>query len=508
MREELERSILSIKSKDRNITSLTAEIKQLEDDVARKAEKLVTTLKRVKELEGDLSTSTSKFTALENRHNEQSRELKTLQDDLSTSTSQLAAAREELKAKTLSIESKNHEIATIAEQLKQSRDEGADQAKQLAIAHEQLQQLQNDISTSTTRLSDLQRSCDEHSRELTDVRGELHKITLSSENKDRTITSLNDELKKWRNAGANQDKQAAVNLKKVEKLEGELSALQSQYEAQSQELHISVSSGETKDRTIASHAADVKRLGNEVTQKAEQLTAALRDVQELQHDKSTSTSELRNLQNQYAARSRELDAIRDRLQIITSSGETKDRTITSLTADVKRLQGEVTQKVEQLEKLQGNISTSTSRLSDLQGRHDKQSHELTTVHSELKTTKLSIESKDHTIDTLTVEVKQWMGQSAEKVKQLGSALEDVKKLQNDVSIFTSQLVDLQSRYDKQSRELAAVQDELKNAVSSIESKDHTITSSAAKIEQLEAEVAQKAEQVSESNQLKYASDRT
>ena len=65
-------------------------------------------------------------------------------------------------------------------------------------------------------------------------------------------------------------------------------------------------SGEAKDRTIASLAADVSRLQDELTRKADQLVVALAEVEELQYDISDFTSDLADLQKRHSEQSREL----------------------------------------------------------------------------------------------------------------------------------------------------------------------------------------------------------
>lgn len=76
-------------------------------------------------------------------------------------------------------------------------------------------------------------------------------------------------------------------------------------------------------------------------------------------------------------------------------------------------------------------------------------------------------------------------------------LGQVEQLEGKISLSTSQLTDLRGRYDKQSGGLTDVRKDLEESILSIKSKDHNISTLTAKIVQLEAEAADKAEQVSE-----------
>ena len=204
-------------------------------------------------------------------------------------------------------------------------------------------------------------------------------------------------------------------------------------------------SGETKDRRITRLTAGVKGLQGEVTQKADQLAVALADVGKLQHNIFISTSDLADPQKRYGEQSRELATALE---------------------DVKKLRGDIST----------STSTSTSQLSDPRGRHDNQSLEFSAVYEELKPENLSVESKDLTITTLNIELEKSKGESADNAKQLGSALEHVEKLRNDISTFTLQLANLERRYDEQSRELTDVRGELHKSTLSSENKDLTIAS--------------------------------
>ena len=141
-----------------------------------------------------------------------------------------------------------------------------------------------------------------------------------------------------------------------------------------------------------------------------------------------------------------------------------------------------------------------SQLTDLRNRYDEQLRELSGVRDELRKSTLLCESKDGAIASLTKELEKWKDAGASKDKRIADTLKQVEKLESELSTSVSKLTDLQTRYDKQSRELTAVRDELQTSILSIKSKDKDMTSLTARVAQLEAEIAEKAKQVSE-NQI-------
>ena len=129
---------------------------------------------------------------------------------------------------------------------------------------------------------------------------------------------------------------------------------------------------------------------------------------------------------------------------------------------------------EELQQLQNDLSASTIRLS--------------AVNDELRESTLSGESKDQTIISLRDELEKYRNAAASENNRGVIMLQQVKKLKEELFASTSQLVELRGLYGAQSRELTAVHEQLETGVLSAETKDHTI-------EQLEAEVTRRVEQV-------------
>ena len=134
-----------------------------------------------------------------------------------------------------------------------------------------------------------------------------------------------------------------------------------------------------------------------------------------------------------------------------------------------------------MEKRDRALAQSTSRNNELQRSYDALARELTAVREALQSSISSVESKDHTIASLTEELEEWRGAGASKDKRVAVTLKQVEKLRQELSISASRLADLEHRYDDQSRELTGVRDELRKSTSSIESKDRDITSLAAEV---------------------------
>jgi chromosome segregation ATPase len=126
-----------------------------------------------------------------------------------------------------------------------------------------------------------------------------------------------------------------------------------------------------------------------------------------------------------------------------------------------------------------------------------------------------IEERDRTIVSLAAEVVQWKRSDVAKGEQIATARRNSEKLQTDLSAFSSQIVELQKRYDAQSKELGTVQNELQASKSLVEEKDRTITTLTTKVAQAKREDSAKGEQLATArngleqlrHELSSASDR-
>ena len=138
-----------------------------------------------------------------------------------------------------------------------------------------------------------------------------------------------------------------------------------------------------------------------------------------------------------------------------------------------------------MEQLRQALDESTSRNNELQKSYDALSRELAAVREELRNSISSSESKDRITSTSpTIGVQDWKSASANRYEQIPIALKQVEKLQQDLSTSTSQLAELQSRYEAQSHELIRVRDELETSKGSDSRKTEELAASSKDLEQL------------------------
>ena len=224
--------------------------------------------------------------------------------------------------------------------------------KLLLTILEQVEKLHHEISASAAELADLQNLYKAQSVELTSVRSELQTSMFSSETKDQAIASLTAELRSYRSAGAYKDEQVAITLKQVERLEEEL---------------------------------------------------------------STSTSQLVELQSVYEARSHEIVAVRDELETCRQSGA---------------------KKTEELEQLRRDLATSTPRIAELQQRDEARSAQLASMRRDL-------EQLRSDLSTASSQLRESLQRYEAQEEKLASTHKDLERLR------------------RESRELTAVRDELR-----------------------------------------------
>ncbi|KAG8215928.1 hypothetical protein J3R82DRAFT_7902 [Butyriboletus roseoflavus] len=486
LRNELQSHKTLFEEKERSITTLTAEVKQWKRSDATKAEQFAAEHRDKEKLQQDLTSFSSRLTDLQKRY-----------DAVSTD---IVSVRSELQTKVSLLEEKEHTIASLKTEVTQTKREDKVKAEQISVARKDVEKLRIELSSASSRIADVQKRYEAQSKELHSVRDELHQIELlysaGSGGKDKGPAKPSEHAVSQHIARALEKKN-----KEMEALRRDLAMsttrnteLQKSYETLSKD--ISVVRDELKVKTsesegaITSLTAQVEQWKRADTMKAERIATTLEQVEKLQIDLSTSTSQLAEFQVRYETQSREFIAVRKELQTSTSSSATKDRTIASLTADVdqwKRVDAtkveKITTTLKQVERLQRDVSASVSELAELRGRYEAQSCELTTVRDELHT-KISLhESKDHTIVSLTSEVDQWKRADATKAEQIVATAKLVEKLQRDLSVSTSQLAELQGHYEAQSHELVSVRNELQSRTSSIEEKERIVVALTAQVKE-------------------------
>ena len=178
-----------------------------------------------------------------------------------------------------------------------------------------------------------------------------------------------------------------------------------------------------------------------------------------------SLAKLRAAERQIAAlrmecdnQSKELDALRNDLQVSKSKVEEQERTITTLTAQRDQWERTATTMVEKLatvrrdiEQLLDDIAAFSPHIADLQRRYDAQSKAIRDQF-QTKTTLL-----EHTIAFLTTPFMQAQSKDTAEAEQFATARSDLEHLQ---CVLSEQMTSLQERYEAQSQELESVRDKL------------------------------------------------
>ena len=458
IRNELQAKVSLLEEKERTVSSLIAEVAQAKREDSMKAEQLTTARRDVERLRLELSSASTQSAALQKRYEAQSKELNSVRDELHQIEILYPDGTDQAP-----VEPSEHAVSQHI-------------ARALEKKNRQMEELRRDLAASTNRNAELQKSYEKLSREVSTVRDEFKVKTSQHEG---AITSFTAQVEQWKRADTTKAERIATTLKQIEKLQqdlatstSQLTELQGRYETQSREfitvrneLQSKTSSNEDKDLTIASLTAEVDQRKRADANKTEQIAITLKQVEKLQRDLSASASKLTELQSSYETQSRELTSVRNELQTKTSLHEGKDHTISSLTVELDQWKRADTKKAEQIattlkqvEKLQRDLSASTSQLGELQGHYEAQSHELQSRTS-------SNEDKDRAVAALTVQVEKWKRTDALKEERIVTIRKEAEDLQRKVTNSSSQIAELQQRYDMQSKQLISLQDQFQDKVS-------------------------------------------
>ncbi|KAG8215925.1 hypothetical protein J3R82DRAFT_7899 [Butyriboletus roseoflavus] len=451
--------------KDRIVTLMTAEHEVYKRFCEEQFEAFQTENER---LLREISASASRITLLEDQLN-----------PMTVTAPQHDKVHSNTTIVTTTITTVTTTIATITNRIEQWKQTVTRNKGQVMISSKELDQLSLDLHSTSSQITGLQQGYDELSRDFSSIRHEL-RVTLSHHDaKDRTIASLTVEVAQWKNVDAAKAQQITDARQDNETLRRDLTAasartaeLQRRYDAQSSELTSAHTELQTKatlvedrDRTIASFIAEVARWRQSDATNAEQITTTRQDYEKLQKDLSAASSKIAELQKRYDTQSKELSFVLDELQANKSLVEEKERTITTLTAEVDQWKLTDVTKAEQFaaehrdkERLQQDLASFSSQRVDFQKRYDVQTQDIVSVRGELQNKVSLLEEKEHAVSSLTAEVAQAKHEDSMKAEQLATARKDVKQLRLELSSASSRIADLQKRYEAKSEELNVVSD--------------------------------------------------
>jgi chromosome segregation ATPase len=451
IRNELLANKALVEKKDRIIATLTAEVDQRKLADTTNVAKLAAECRDKEKLQRDLAALTSQIADLRQRYGAESKDIVTIRNELQTKTSLL--------------EEKELTITSLTAEVTQAKHEVSANAEQTASARGDLERLRRELSSTSDEFTEIQERSAAQSEELEFVRDELSRL--------KTLYFSRGSGKLGNSTAAEQMKIALEEkIKQIEELRRDATEATSRYNElqrshKAQLREVSTVRDELSSQvsqhegTIASLTAQVEQQKRANTMKTEQIASTLKQVEKLQQDLSTSTSHLVELQSLYDTQSSEFITVRNELQ----------GTIASLAAEVDQWKLTDASKAEE-------IAATLKQVDDLQGRDAARSRELTSVHNEL-------DGKDDTIASLAAELDQWRRSGATETAQIATTIEEVERLQRDLSDFTSQLAELQGRYEAQSHEFLSVRNELQSRISSGEEKDRTIGTLTSRIEEWE-----------------------
>ncbi|KAG8215929.1 hypothetical protein J3R82DRAFT_7903 [Butyriboletus roseoflavus] len=488
--------------KDHTIASLTAQVTQWKNADADKAKKITAARRDNEKLRRDFSAASSRTTELQKRYDVQS--------------SELASVRKDLQSKVSLLEERDRKIASFTAEVAQWKQSDASKAKQIITARQDSEKLQKDLSASTSQKTELQKRYDAQTKEIESLRNELQSHKTLFEEKERSITTLTAEVKQWKRSDATKAEQFAAEHRDKEKLQQDLTSfssrltdLQKRYDAVStdivsvrSELQTKVSLLEEKEHTIASLKTEVTQTKREDKVKAEQISVARKDVEKLRIELSSASSRIADVQKRYEAQSKELHSH------IARALEKKNKEMEALRRDLAMSTTRNTELQKSYETLSKDISVwkradtmKAERIATTLEQVEKLQIDLSTSTSqlaefqELQTSTSSSATKDRTIASLTAEVHHLKNVGTQNASKIASTLKQIEKLHRDASASASELAELRGHYEAQSRELTTVRDELHTKMSLYETKDHTIVSLTSEVDQWKRADATKAEQI-------------
>ena len=372
-----------------------------------------------------------------------------------------------------------------------------------------------DFSASSSQIAELQKRYDAQSKEIESIEKELSIQEGLVKEKNCIIAPLTAEVDHWKHEVATKAKQAAAELRDEEGIQEYLALFSSwiadieqRYDAQAvhSELQTNMS---LLDHAITFLTAALMQAQSEDGANADQIATARSNLRHLRcllsmqiiivlkcfrmlglcsdsvsaSSKQAITqsqsrkgylpldwearmslmypttftdaaSQLAELQRRYNAQSEQLDSVRNKLQITKSLVEEKDRTITTLTAEVRQWKCAADTEAARFAAVRNKnaellkcIAAFFPHIADLQRRYDAQSK---AIRDELQTRTSLLE---HTITFINTAFTQAQSEDRAKAKQIATVCEELEQLR---CVLFEKITNLQERCVAHSEELESV----------------------------------------------------
>ena len=156
--------------------------------------------------------------------------------------------------------------------------------------------------------------------------------------------------------------------------------------------------------TITTVTTQIEQWKHTVARNKGQITISNKELDQLLLDLSTASSQMTELQQNYAGLSRDFSSVCRELQVTLSLRDEKDRTIATLTAEVAQWKNTDAAKAQQI----AAVRQDSERFQ----------RDLGSARKELQTKESLIEERDRTIASFTAEVAQWKRSDVAKGEQI------------------------------------------------------------------------------------------
>ena len=376
--------------------------------------------------------------------------------------------------------------------------------EQIEVFRTENGRLLQELSASASQFTLLQiqhSSCGDNRLVTASDPNEIASIITTITTITTTITTVTTRIEQWKHTVDKKTGRITISIEELEQLFFDLSTASSQMT----ELQ----------HNYAGVSGDICGLGVSLREENDRTIATL--TAEVAHWKNANAAnelQIVVVRKDSEVLRRELGAVRKEVQTKVSLIEKRDRMIASLTAEVAQLKKSGVTQGQQIDTTPTDLSVS-SQTTELQKLYDAQSEELVAIRNELLANKSLVEEQDRTIATLTAELDQRKLADATNEAKLAAERRAKEKVERDLAALASQTTDIRQRYDAQSKDIVTVRNDLQTKTLLLEEKEHTITSLTIELAEVKHEDSAKAEQIANArrdierlqSELSSASDR-